>query len=141
MPTTQSGADGARIDVDLPLAQIGRTLERNVNIDSLVYFTSPAVFRDILTLQDKDDRQLISPDLSSAFPRRLFGFPVFLSSQISTSEVQGGSGAASTFSTASSCPNQSDPAGGPSPYGLPASCCTGAHFATSVHDWRCRAEM
>ena len=97
MPTTHAGADEAQIDVDLPLAQVARTLERTVNIDSLVHFTSPAVFRDILALQHPDDRPLISPDLSSALPRRRFGFPVFLSSQISPSEVQGGSGASCSW--------------------------------------------
>lgn len=94
--TTLGGGSGAVITLDDVLAAIGRMEAANAKPSAI--FCHP---RDWTNLREEKDaangRYQLTPDPSGEAPRRLFGVPVFVSSQISTTESPGGGDSSSVF--------------------------------------------
>jgi HK97 family phage major capsid protein len=94
--TTLGGGAGAVITLDDVLAAIGRMEAANAKPSAI--FCHP---RDWTNLREEKDaangRYQLTPDPSGEAPRRLFGVPVFVSSQISTTESPGGGDSSSVF--------------------------------------------
>ncbi len=93
--TTLGGGNGA-----VPtLGDIADALYRleAANAKGTALFCSPRTWNRLRQLQDLQDRFQIEPSPSEAAPRRLFGVPVYTSSQISNTETAGSSGAVCSF--------------------------------------------
>ncbi len=94
--TTLGGGSGAVITLDDVLAAIGRMEAANAKPSAI--FCHP---RDWTNLREEKDaangRYQLTPDPSGEAPRRLFGVPVYVSSQIGTTESPGGGDSSSLF--------------------------------------------
>lgn len=92
---TETAADtnGATPTMNMLLEQVGRLEALDANIDRMAYFMHPRDWKSIKNFLDDEGQLLLNPTPTEKFKRSLFGIPVFLSTQISTGETEGGSGA------------------------------------------------
>lgn len=82
-------------DLDVILAATNRLLTNNANPDRAVIFMHPRLWTQILTLKTgiaSDKQYLASKDVTRALQRQLFGYPVYLSSQLSVNQGTGTNG-------------------------------------------------
>jgi HK97 family phage major capsid protein len=83
--------------MDMITAQIGRLEAANGNLDWSAFFMAPRTWKAIKDMKDDEGRFLLQPDPSASFAKRLFGIPVFTSSEISLTETVAGSGAVCSY--------------------------------------------
>jgi HK97 family phage major capsid protein len=87
--TTLGSGSGAVVTLDDVLAALGR-LEAN-DAEGSALFMHPRTWQQLREERDvANGRYMLQPDPSSETVRRVFGVPVFISSQISTTESPGG---------------------------------------------------
>ena len=94
---THAGADGEFPRLNMFHDQLARVEAAGADLASLVWFMHPRTWSDIQHLLDDNGSFYLSPDVTVAARRALWGVPVRTSSQISVTETQGGSGAACSY--------------------------------------------
>mgnify|MGYP001055817683 FL=1 len=94
---THAGTSGASVTLNMILDQIARVEAANGNTATAAFFMHPRTWSDIVAAMDDQGRYMMTFDPSSGAMRRLFGIPVYTSSQISVIEEVGSSGAACSY--------------------------------------------
>lgn len=95
--TAQSmGTNGAAISTLDTVATAISTLE-SVNAKAGAIVMHPRTWQEVRTLKDSQNRYLVADSATVDAPTRLFGVPVYLTTQLSITETQGTSSAASSI--------------------------------------------
>ena len=94
---THAGAAGDSVVMNDLQDMIGRLEADNGNVDTMAIFCHPRTWSDIQKLLDDNGQYYWTPDVTAAARRRVFGVPVFVSSQISVIEEVGASGAVCSY--------------------------------------------
>jgi len=90
---TPAATNGSQPTVNMLLAQIGRLEAKNANIERCAWFCHPRDWKTIKAFVDDNGDYYFNQNPSDSFARRIFGIPVYLSTQLSITESEGGSGA------------------------------------------------